>query len=296
MAKKSRTKHRQQAEPRAEGEVGPRQPCPCGSGRRYKNCHGSADGARGVRRAAVRGPALGVRPGGPARAGARGHRAADRRGHRPRRSPVHAAADGRAGDGARQRRGVAGAPGAAPVRRPVARPGRGADQRAGAWPSERRARHRRPHRPARPRSAAPGPRHQRPPRRDRARRVRLLGRRRRRRPGDRGRARAGQRRGLAVGPADHRRGGVLDRRRHQGAPALGDARSPRPSCSTPWRACTPPGATSSPTSPGWSGCSAPTGCSCRSGTCRSAPAPRRSRSRPSGSPPTSPRRWPTARR
>ena len=25
-----------------DGEVGPRQPCPCGSGRRYKNCHGSA--------------------------------------------------------------------------------------------------------------------------------------------------------------------------------------------------------------------------------------------------------------
>jgi hypothetical protein len=43
MAKKSRTRQRQQA-PRAEGEVGPRQPCPCGSGRRYKNCHGSADG------------------------------------------------------------------------------------------------------------------------------------------------------------------------------------------------------------------------------------------------------------
>jgi hypothetical protein len=44
MAKKSRTRQRPQA-PRAEGEVGPRQPCPCGSGRRYKNCHGSADGA-----------------------------------------------------------------------------------------------------------------------------------------------------------------------------------------------------------------------------------------------------------
>ncbi len=44
MAKKSRTRQRQQA-PRAEGEVGPRQPCPCGSGRRYRNCHGSADGA-----------------------------------------------------------------------------------------------------------------------------------------------------------------------------------------------------------------------------------------------------------
>ena len=28
-----------------EGAVGPRQPCPCGSGRRYKACHGSADGA-----------------------------------------------------------------------------------------------------------------------------------------------------------------------------------------------------------------------------------------------------------
>lgn len=43
MAKKSRTKTRQQ--PVAEGEVGPRQPCPCGSGKRYKACHGSADGA-----------------------------------------------------------------------------------------------------------------------------------------------------------------------------------------------------------------------------------------------------------
>lgn len=30
---------------RAEGEVGPRQPCPCGSGRRYKACHGSPGGA-----------------------------------------------------------------------------------------------------------------------------------------------------------------------------------------------------------------------------------------------------------
>src|SRR3954464_2555128 len=43
MAKKSRTRH--QPVPRAEGEVGPRQPCPCGSGRRYKSCHGAADGA-----------------------------------------------------------------------------------------------------------------------------------------------------------------------------------------------------------------------------------------------------------
>ena len=43
MGKKSRVKNRQQSAP-STGEVGPRQPCPCGSGRRYKSCHGSADG------------------------------------------------------------------------------------------------------------------------------------------------------------------------------------------------------------------------------------------------------------
>ena len=44
MGKKSRNRNRAD-EPREEGAVGPRQPCPCGSGRRYKNCHGSAAGA-----------------------------------------------------------------------------------------------------------------------------------------------------------------------------------------------------------------------------------------------------------
>jgi uncharacterized protein DUF5926/SEC-C motif-containing protein len=44
MGKKSRVKHRSQQETATYGEVGPRQPCPCGSGRRYKACHGSADG------------------------------------------------------------------------------------------------------------------------------------------------------------------------------------------------------------------------------------------------------------
>ncbi len=44
MGKSSRTKNRQAAAAVAEGEVGPRQPCPCGSGRRYKACHGSPDG------------------------------------------------------------------------------------------------------------------------------------------------------------------------------------------------------------------------------------------------------------
>jgi hypothetical protein len=43
MAKKSRTKARDTAP--VEGEVGPRQPCPCGSGKRYKACHGAAGGA-----------------------------------------------------------------------------------------------------------------------------------------------------------------------------------------------------------------------------------------------------------
>lgn len=45
MAKKSRTKSRPQTPP---GEVGPRQPCPCGSGRRYKACHGAPGGAADV--------------------------------------------------------------------------------------------------------------------------------------------------------------------------------------------------------------------------------------------------------
>src|SRR6478609_6415127 len=46
MAKKSRTKSRPQQTP--PGEVGPRQPCPCGSGKRYKACHGAAGGAAAV--------------------------------------------------------------------------------------------------------------------------------------------------------------------------------------------------------------------------------------------------------
>jgi hypothetical protein len=51
MAKRSRTKARAATVAgagTAETEVGPRQPCPCGSGRRYKACHGSAAGAAPV--------------------------------------------------------------------------------------------------------------------------------------------------------------------------------------------------------------------------------------------------------
>ena len=43
MAKKNRAKSRA-AESTAPGEVGPRQPCPCGSGKRYKACHGAPGG------------------------------------------------------------------------------------------------------------------------------------------------------------------------------------------------------------------------------------------------------------
>ncbi len=42
MGKKSRTRLTQAV---TDGQVGPRQPCPCGSGRRYKSCHGSPHGA-----------------------------------------------------------------------------------------------------------------------------------------------------------------------------------------------------------------------------------------------------------
>ncbi len=41
MAKKSRTKARDRV---VDERVGPREPCPCGSGKRYKACHGSAGG------------------------------------------------------------------------------------------------------------------------------------------------------------------------------------------------------------------------------------------------------------
>lgn len=48
MAKKSRTKARDTTPvdgPNGQEAVGPRQPCPCGSGKRYKACHGAAGGA-----------------------------------------------------------------------------------------------------------------------------------------------------------------------------------------------------------------------------------------------------------
>jgi hypothetical protein len=46
VAKKSRTKSRPAST--TDGAVGPRQPCPCGSGKRYKACHGAEGGAAAV--------------------------------------------------------------------------------------------------------------------------------------------------------------------------------------------------------------------------------------------------------
>ena len=47
MAKRSRTKARDRVT--SDDAVGPREPCPCGSGKRYKACHGSAGGVFVVR-------------------------------------------------------------------------------------------------------------------------------------------------------------------------------------------------------------------------------------------------------
>lgn len=45
MGKRSRDRSRANlSSTPSEGQVGPRQPCPCGSGRRYKNCHGREGG------------------------------------------------------------------------------------------------------------------------------------------------------------------------------------------------------------------------------------------------------------
>ncbi len=44
MAKKNRRQRAATTTTDAAGEVGPRQPCPCGSGKRYKACHGAPGG------------------------------------------------------------------------------------------------------------------------------------------------------------------------------------------------------------------------------------------------------------
>jgi hypothetical protein len=47
-ARNARQTQPAQAAPAQAGQPGPRQPCPCGSGKRYKACHGAAGGADNV--------------------------------------------------------------------------------------------------------------------------------------------------------------------------------------------------------------------------------------------------------
>lgn len=49
MGKRARVKARATASVEATAGVGPRQPCPCGSGKRYKACHGASGGAWSAR-------------------------------------------------------------------------------------------------------------------------------------------------------------------------------------------------------------------------------------------------------
>ena len=100
----------------ATGEVpvvGAREPCPCGSGRRYKACHGRAAGqaAEAFVARPVRGPGRRVRLGGDARDRARRDRAADpgRRARRPAGDAGHRPADGLAGAGPPGRRACSSA-------------------------------------------------------------------------------------------------------------------------------------------------------------------------------------------
>ena len=274
MAKKSRTKARD-AGPVADGEVGPRQPCPCGSGKRYKACHGAPGGAA---TSFVARPFEGLPgecdivalrelvPAATAPLTRQGHATAPSSSARccPMAAPAMVRDSGEIWLGLQ-------------VQHTFGDPSRdlGAVLLAGA---RGRARRRRPHR--RP---GPGPRLQDLVDHDTLDVTVHDGFdfwivRRRGPDGVAGRAGAGQRRRHPDRPADVGRGGVLDRRRHQGAPALGDARARGRSCSTRSPACTPRAATCSSRTPAWSACSAPTACSPRSGTSRSAPAPRRSRS------------------
>ena len=177
----------------AEGAVGPRQPCPCGSGKRYKACHGAGDGAPA---AYVARPFEGL----PSECDVIALR-----------ELVPAATAPLTVKGTKKNVLLASLlPMAAPamvrdsgdvwlglqVQHNYGDPSRdlGAVLSRGA---RGRARHRGPDRPARRRAPPPGPGRGRQPRHHRPRRLRLLGRRRRGRRLVRLRAGGRQRRGLA---------------------------------------------------------------------------------------------------
>ena len=226
---------------------GPRQPCPCGSGQRYKACHGAAGGAPAVYVGPpVRGDAVGVRRGRAARAGARGDRTADPEG-RPR--PV-SSSSARCCRWPRPRWCATAARSGSASRcstTSATRPATSARCSTAALDAE-------PGIVGLTDPPGEGPRLQDliiddvadvtvhdgfdfwiadVDGDDRA--------------GAGGRARAGQLRGQPDRPADHRRGGVLDQRRPQGAPALGDAGARGRRSSTRSPGCTPPARTGSST-------------------------------------------------
>ena len=231
--------------------VGQREPCPCGSGKKYKACHGRARAVAGRRRSAARSRACPARP--------TGWRCARSCRPRPRRSrwPRRCAARGPATRPALDEMTIATVlPLAWPaMRRADGRVlvglqtggGSGDPSRdvgsAAAAARRRRARHAdHADRPARRRPPAAGRRRpRRDPDRDPARGLRLLGRGRRR-PRRRGAREpgAGQLRGHPDRPADQRRGGVLVPDRRPDPPALGAAAGRGRRCWTRWPGCTPP--------------------------------------------------------
>ena len=274
------------------GEVGPRQPCPCGSGRRYKACHGSAAGrAVGVRRASVRRPGRRVRPGGAARVRALRHRTGHRSGSRgPRRAcsarccpgPPRrwSAQDGTVWLGMQVQHGFGDASrdlAAALLTALEGEPGQVVD--VVDDPGDR--------------AAAAGPAGRRTARGHRARGFRVLARRRRgpRRLARRG-ARERQRRGQPHPPAGLGRRAPTGPTSPPRSTCAGRCRTTRTRCSTRWPGCTPPATTGWSATRGWSACSGPTACWSRSGTWCPAPEPRRWRSPPPRSRPLSTPPWP----
>ena len=287
MGKKSRTKARSCASPHRG--IGPRQPCPCGSGRRYKACHGSCRRCGAVRRAHLRGPARRVRLGRAARVRACRHRAA----HAVEPAPSTVQPTDRVSMVASVLPGIAPALGAttarsgSPPRSPTSRPTRAATSAEALRLGLAAARGRvgRDDRAA----DGPGPRLQDVVDADsdfdgrRARRLRLLvRRRRRRRRHGRGHPREPQR----VDRPDSSRLASVDAAywtvgRHARSTCAGCMPHDEEALLTALARLHAAGADAAarPTH-GWSARSAPTGCWSRSGTCRSAPGPRRSRSRP----------------
>ena len=222
---------------RADDAVGPRQPCPCGSGRRYKACHGSAAGRRPPSSARpFEGLAARVATWSPCASSSRPRRRRSRStATRPLGAAVLAAAGRGPRPGPRGRRGLARPPGAARVRRPEPRPRRRAARALEAEPGSLVGL---PTLPARAPPAGPGRR--RAARGHRAQGfdywVADLD------DPDGSMAAALEQANEAAAPTDRldrRRRGVLDLRRATGSTSAGCCPTTRTGCSTASPGCTP---------------------------------------------------------